>query len=222
MSDENDVAHINSVGMIAGTLVHDIGGYLTAALPAMRSLKKQSENTELQNDLISDIDHALNMINDVNKAAKALALGEELKINDVSMAELALKLSGCDKDYPSPRVDALDRAHVLRANIYGLLLCLNNLTRNSYNARKDATVTLSSFLVDGMVKIVHDDNGPGMTEDQVLNVFGNYTTNETEGHIHGLGLQLVQAHIRNMSGRIQCESVLNEGTKFIITLPSAK
>ena len=75
---------------------------------------------------------------------------------------------------------------------------------------------------DGGVRIELEDNGIGIAEDQVENIFDPYFTTKHKSTMHngtGLGLFVSYQNIRDQGGSIEVESRLDQGTKFILTLP---
>ena len=61
------------------------------------------------------------------------------------------------------------------------------------------------------------DTGIGMDEKTAARIFEPYFTTKTTGT--GLGLTMVYKIIKEFSGDIQVQSILGEGSVFIITLP---
>jgi two-component system nitrogen regulation sensor histidine kinase NtrY len=63
------------------------------------------------------------------------------------------------------------------------------------------------------------DNGIGMTEDVRSHVFEPYFSTKNDGT--GLGLAIAKRIVNDHDGFIRVQSTLNEGTQFIIELPTA-
>jgi two-component system nitrogen regulation sensor histidine kinase NtrY len=63
------------------------------------------------------------------------------------------------------------------------------------------------------------DNGPGMTEEVKERVFEPYFSTKTGGT--GLGLAIAKRIINDHDGFIRVQSIVGEGTKFVIELPTA-
>ena len=61
------------------------------------------------------------------------------------------------------------------------------------------------------------DNGCGIPEDKLISIFEWYTSTKTQGTGQGLAIskQIIEGH----QGNISCESQLDSGTLFSITLP---
>ncbi|CBN56170.1 MULTISPECIES: protein kinase domain-containing protein [Kamptonema] len=82
-------------------------------------------------------------------------------------------------------------------------------------------IKIKTSLVDNQVKISIADNGQGMTEVVKQKIFDHLFTTKAVGKGTGLGLAIArQIVVEKHSGSIQVNSILGEGTEFIITLPT--
>ena len=61
------------------------------------------------------------------------------------------------------------------------------------------------------------DNGQGMTQDQLDNLFAPFLTYKESGT--GIGLAIVKKIMENHSGKVQVESKLGQGTRFKLLFP---
>ncbi|MBD2411294.1 histidine kinase [Nostoc calcicola FACHB-389] len=81
-------------------------------------------------------------------------------------------------------------------------------------------IKITTFLENNCVKIIIADNGQGMSEEVKQKIFDHLFTTKVVGKGTGLGLAIArQIIVEKHGGAIAVESVLNEGTKFIISLP---
>lgn len=73
------------------------------------------------------------------------------------------------------------------------------------------------------IKITITDNGPGIAGDQLPHIFDRfYRTDSSRSRDEGgtgLGLSIVKSYVEAHGGIIQVESELNQGTRFIISIP---
>ncbi len=99
--------------------------------------------------------------------------------------------------------------------------CILNLIKNSMQAKKEAQTDLyikvRSFLDGNSVCISVEDNGCGMTENQMVKIFEPYYTTKASGT--GLGLTNIYKIIKEHGGDITVNSTVNVGTVFTISLP---
>jgi C4-dicarboxylate-specific signal transduction histidine kinase len=95
-----------------------------------------------------------------------------------------------------------------------------NLITNAVDAlceRDHPMIALSVSRSDGFVHIEVKDNGCGMAEDKVMDLFKPFYTTKANGT--GLGLVIVKKMITRMNGTIAIESRRDSGTVVTISLP---
>lgn len=98
----------------------------------------------------------------------------------------------------------------------------NNLLSNAVKYTKSGMVGLSVAWDDSLIISV-TDTGMGIAPEFVEKIFKPFERGvqeiykETSGS--GLGLAIVKELVDAMEGRIECKSVLDEGTTFMVTLP---
>jgi PAS domain S-box-containing protein len=101
---------------------------------------------------------------------------------------------------------------------------LRNLISNSIKFSKaDSNITISTMYNDNTKSITVEDEGVGMEESYISNLFktnvqtSRYGTNNEKGT--GLGLLLCYEFVKLHNGDIDIKSQLGKGSKFIIRLP---
>lgn len=107
---------------------------------------------------------------------------------------------------------------------------LRNLISNAIKFSYDnGTIVISASendYEDGFVKIVVEDNGAGISKENIQKLFKidlNYTTVGTsQERGTGLGLIICKELVEKNGGKIWAESQVGKGTKMIFTLPKAK
>lgn len=96
---------------------------------------------------------------------------------------------------------------------------LDNLIGNAikYGASK---VLISVREAGGMARIVVSDNGPGLPEARRSDPFARFGARAGEGKGGaGLGLAFVRGAIEHHGGKVECQSSVETGTCFVISLP---
>jgi signal transduction histidine kinase len=102
---------------------------------------------------------------------------------------------------------------------------LRNLLSNSikFTNEQEGLIKISAAILENKIRIEILDNGIGMPENVQQNLFRIDKTTSTKGTKGekgtGLGLLLCKEFVDKHGGAISVESKLNEGTKFIISLP---
>jgi signal transduction histidine kinase/FixJ family two-component response regulator len=76
---------------------------------------------------------------------------------------------------------------------------------------------------DGMIRFWVRDNGPGLTKEEQVQIFIQFTRlTQAKTGGYGLGLSIVRRIITKLGGEIGCESEVGEGSVFYFTLPGEK
>ena len=70
---------------------------------------------------------------------------------------------------------------------------------------------------DNYVEIIVKDTGCGIDENDLKKIFEPFFTNKEKGT--GLGLAIVSRFVDGYNGRIKVESIINEGSTFMVSLP---
>ena len=79
------------------------------------------------------------------------------------------------------------------------------------------TIKVSSKIEDDTYFLYFSDDGIGMSEETVSRVFEPYFTTKANGT--GLGMAMSYKIIKEFSGDIRINSVLGQGTEFVICIP---
>jgi signal transduction histidine kinase len=81
-------------------------------------------------------------------------------------------------------------------------------------------ITIKTSLESEGVKIAIADNGKGMSEEVKQKIFDHLFTTKAVGKGTGLGLAIARQIVEEThKGKLSCNSVLGEGTEFIIEIP---
>lgn len=99
-----------------------------------------------------------------------------------------------------------------------------NVTQNAIQFTENGQVELTIEAVEHGVQIKIADNGIGMSDDQLKNIWERYykadpSRKNTKYGESGLGLAIVHSLIEQHQGKIEVESQLNHGTTFTIFFP---
>jgi signal transduction histidine kinase/CheY-like chemotaxis protein len=98
---------------------------------------------------------------------------------------------------------------------------INNARQAIEGHRPDGQIRISTEGCGQNVRIVFQDNGPGISEQNLSKVFDPFFTTKELGKGTGLGLSLCYGIIKEHGGAITVRSKIGEGANFTIDLPSA-
>ncbi|MEO7209477.1 MAG: ATP-binding protein, partial [Chitinophagaceae bacterium] len=207
-------------------------------------------NYEEVNTIVEDVKKNLEKINYHGKRADAIVKGmlqhsrknsgvkESTDINKLADEYLRLSYHGLrakDKSFNATIPiaigtdfdDSIGKIKIVQQDIGRVLL---NLYNNAFYAVNEKikfadknyqpTVSIQTKKINDKVEIKITDNGKGIPQNIVDKIFQPFFTTKPTGQGTGLGLSLSYDIIKAHGGEIIVESIENEGTTFIINLPT--
>jgi two-component system NtrC family sensor kinase len=216
-----------SIGRLASGVAHQVNNPLNGIKSCLYAIQKDPEDILQTKEYIKLINEGLDNIETVVKKllgfARQQSTSENLiDINDciiqvTKLFELRLKEKDIDiklnleKQLGSVKIDY----HLFQEVVMNLLL-------NSYDAiAANGMITISTGRVgDSYVFMKIEDNGTGISEENLKKIFDPFFTTKEIGTGTGLGLSVCLGIIESHGGKIDVQSTENSGTVFIITLPN--
>ena len=100
----------------------------------------------------------------------------------------------------------------------------NNLLSNAIKFTEEGGVSLTTDYNNGILTLVVEDTGTGMTEDEQQRVFGAFErlSNAAAKDGFGLGLAIVKNIVTMLSGKIRLDSAKGKGSRFMVEIPMQK
>lgn len=100
----------------------------------------------------------------------------------------------------------------------------NNLLSNAIKFTEEGGISLTADYSDGVLTLIFEDTGTGMTEDEQQRVFGAFErlSNAAAKDGFGLGLAIVKNIVTMLSGKIRLESEKGKGSRFTVEIPMPK
>ncbi len=97
----------------------------------------------------------------------------------------------------------------------------NNLLSNAIKFTENGGVSLTTDYADGVLTLVVEDTGTGMTEEEQQRVFGAFErlSNAATKDGFGLGLSIVQRIVAMLGGTIRLDSEKGNGSRFTVEIP---
>ena len=176
---------------------------------------------------IEECDNLIEMINTMLDITEAEAGVEQIELETVAMSNLIR--AACELFEPVAKeknvrltADLPENQIYIRANKHKLQRLVTNLIENSikYN-RSGGTVDITASIKDQWLYLRFEDTGPGIPGhdlDKIFDRFYRCDTSRSEPGL-GLGLSLAKAIVESTGGDITVESIINQGSRFIIRLP---
>ncbi|GEM_PF-2387335 len=230
---------MEALGSLAGGIAHDFNNILMAIM-AHAELALLDGNENIPNSKnIEQIQVACNrakeLINQILTFSRQAGM-EKRPIRISAIAQEVLKLI---KSSLPPGIEIkqrIDSESQVLANPTQIYQVLINLCTNASHAIKEKEGIIEIRLSDCMIdnpeepalkglapgryqKLEVIDNGCGIKEDDLEEIFAPYFTTRKEEGGTGLGLSVVQNIVKNSGGRITVKSTYGEGAAFSLFFP---
>ena len=97
----------------------------------------------------------------------------------------------------------------------------NNLLSNAIKFTEKGGISLTIGYSDGVLTLIIEDTGTGMTKEEQEQVFGAFErlSNAAAKDGFGLGLAIVKNIVTMLSGKIRLESEKGKGSRFTVEIP---
>ena len=230
---QNELAHINRVSTmgeltasIAHELKHPIAAAIISANAVIRWLKRDEPNVEqacrTTTRIIEDGRRATEIIDRLQSLYKKSPPQRELvDVNEVISQMIVLLRSEASSCAVSLRTQLGADLPKTMADRVQLQQVLMNLMLNGIEAMKETggRLTVKSQLGEqGQLLISVSDNGIGLPDDNVDQIFNSFFTTKPRGS--GMGLAISRSIIEAHEGRLWATANEGRGASFHFTLPS--
>ncbi|MBN1300749.1 MAG: PAS domain-containing protein [Melioribacteraceae bacterium] len=214
-----------AIGQFVSGVAHEINNPLDGIQNCIRAVMSNSGNEKLMQDYLPLASEGLFKIEIIVKRLldyarphskeKVRVDANELIYNSLELTKFRLK---------KKKIDLQLKLNTEPVYVYGephyLGQVFVNLIMNSYDAvREDGKLFISTRQQGNTIEIIFNDNGEGISEENLNKIFDPFFTTKQKDNGTGLGLYLSYNVIKDHGGEISAESKLNEGTKFTISLP---
>lgn len=203
-------------------LTHELKNPITVCKGYLEMLNRNS-NSKIEEYLpiiSSEIDRALNVINDFSSLGKLTSLNKEELDIELILTEIITTLNPIFKKENASIVLNISDEIYINADYNRLKQVFVNILKNALEAKKDnipLEVLINVKSYKRIVKIDITDNGIGMSKKTLENMNKIFYTTKTNGN--GLGVVLSNEIIEMHNGTIKYLSTKNIGTTVSITLP---
>ena len=96
------------------------------------------------------------------------------------------------------------------------------MPKDAMKHNKRSIITVETKKTDDHIILNISDQGHGIKKEDQDKIFDTYFTTKEVGKGTGMGLSIVSSLITEIDGKIEVNSEINKGTKFIITIPRSK
>ena len=222
ISEQDRLSRLAATGELSATLAHEIRNPLNAISVAAAYLRDNYKG-KLINEFIKIIQHEATRINklttnllnfakpqspepvqsDINELVQETAhlLSLEAKEQNIQIELIT------DKDIPLFNFDYNQVKQVLL-----------NLVINAFDAvERGGKIKIGTYKSKESIILMIEDNGKGISKEDLENIFNPFFTTKTRGT--GLGLAISKKIAKEHGGDLQIESMPSRGSRFTLSLP---
>jgi PAS domain S-box-containing protein len=235
--EQQRISKLNSLGVLAGGLAHDFNNLLTTILGNVFVAKLRMVPQDPLTHNLEQAEQACLRAKELTQQLLTFAKGgapikTSIALGDLLRKSVIFALSGssisCHFDIPND-------LWPLDADTSQLRQVIQNLTINARQAMPQgghfsirvenaalptsATLPSPTLATGNYVKISFEDQGTGIKDQELPNIFDPYFT--TKPGASGLGLATAHSIIQQHQGHISVHSKMGKGTTFTVFLPSS-
>lgn len=220
--------HSRSLEALSASIAHEIRNPITAAKSLVQQMgedPRADENVEYAQVALEELDRVERSISHLLRYAR----DEELKLERMQLEEVVESAVETFRD----RVEGegvvirkdLDGVGEMRGDPEKIRRVLINLISNALDALAESDQATPEIVVSSGQNLAGTelwlkvrDNGPGIPEDRMTQIWSPFATGKAHGT--GLGLAISKKLIEVHDGTIEVSSEEGRGTEFIVTLPT--
>lgn len=186
------------------------------------------EEKELAKSLEKNTSHLLRMVNLILESYQFNLKNEDLNFEKINITKAVndcfIKIKPIADDKNILLINKTDNEDIC-TDITCFERIIINLCANAIeNLQKGGYVQISAEKSDAEVKIIVEDNGNGISKEDIEHIFDRYFSSKSYNRKlgSGLGLDVVKRLTDIINGRIELESEISKYTKFTLILPRHK
>ncbi|MCJ7458262.1 MAG: GAF domain-containing protein [candidate division Zixibacteria bacterium] len=220
-----------AVGQLVSGVAHELNNPLAGVMGYSQLLLMNNNlDTKTQsylNKISKESDRAKNIVNNLlTFARKHKPEKKYLDINTI--LDQTIELRAYDLKVSNIQVlkDLDPQLHKTMADFNQLQQVFLNIMNNAHQAIQESKgkgeIRIRTEKAGEMIRIILEDNGPGIPEENLNKIFEPFFTTKDVGRGTGLGLSISYGIIQQHGGKIYARSILGQGATFVIELPVLK
>jgi signal transduction histidine kinase len=223
-----------SVGRLAAGIAHEIGNPIGIILGYLELINKNKSSEDEKKDFLNRIQSEITRVNKIIRQLLDFSRPSNGEPQETHIHELIMNT--VDILIPQPVMGAIRIDYQLKANndeiiadpnqlqqvfLNVILNAADSLAEEDNRKGKDSekVLTILSVNANDAMELRFEDNGSGISEEELAQIFDPFYTTKEPGEGTGLGLSVCYRIVEGLGGTIRAESEKGQGTKIIITIP---
>ncbi len=228
---------MDAIERFAADVAHEIKNPLSSirsAIETLRRIEDPEKQRRLTAIIADDVARLDRLISDISDASRIDAELSRAAVEPVDIAPILAVLVEIDEttrgdDDPQMILMPPDGSAVVQGVEGRIVQVLRNLIGNAQSfSPPRGRITLAARETGAMVEVSVEDEGPGIPESRLENIFDRFYSErpkgERFGQHSGLGLSISRQIVEALRGRISAENRRDEagrviGARFVVRLP---
>jgi PAS domain S-box-containing protein len=219
-----------STGQLTSSMAHELNNPLTSIINFSALLLKRELPDDVRQDVVTINDEAHRIASTVKNllslSRKQPQGKQPVAINDCIRKVLAMRSYeqkvnniwvGLELEPDLPFVNG--NGPLLEQVVFNIIINAEYFMREAHGK---GLLRIATQKENGTVRALFSDDGPGISEENLKNIFAPFFTTKEAGRGTGLSLTICHSIITEHGGRIYAESAPDGGTTFVIELPVSK
>jgi len=217
-----------SIGLLAAGVAHEVNTPLTGISSFTQMLLERADPQDPRTRLLEKIERqtfrAAKIVNGLLTLSRPASAERTLVDVNIIIADvLALLEHQFETQRVRVRRDLGDTQPVVLGQEHKLQQVFLNLFLNARDAMpKGGWLSVSTRIEAGKVVAEVSDTGSGIPSEYLARIYDPFFTTKAIGQGTGLGLSITYGIVREHDGGIDCDSVVGQGTKFILSFPAVQ
>lgn len=213
-----------SLGQLAAGIAHEIRNPLTPVHITLQLAREGQSSKDMVDVAIKELERANDLISTMLTLAKPDQAGRDEEWID--MLDFAKRLeflmdAECYKRATKWELLVPNDMPPFYASFDMLVQIIYNLFKNAVEAVEskgaEGSVAVTVLFTEQEYRFLIEDNGIGMTEEQLKTVGSAFNTTKDNGN--GLGIYMIKEYLKSVNGSMEIDSVVDKGTAMLIKIP---
>jgi two-component system, OmpR family, phosphate regulon sensor histidine kinase PhoR len=233
----HDITEIKNTERIKSDFIANVSHELKTPLTSIKGFAETLEQEsgkkykKFAETIRRNADRLINIVQDLLVISELERKEEKIQIEQINLKEMfnnikklfSAKLKIKKLKY---QVTISDEVNILNGDPFLIEQMLTNLIDNAikYNV-EEGKIIVTASKIDNNIKIIVEDTGIGIGQEHLSRIFERfYVVDKSRSRRlggTGLGLSIVKHIVLSHNGKIEVESEVGKGTRFIITLPQS-
>ena len=218
--------HLAIMGKLSACVVHELNNPLDGVKRYISLAQMKKDHPDDVDRYLTEAQKGLNKMSlAINSILNVANPNRILKSQDTLLSQLREAVKILLLQAKDQQIEiTLSTSPIFEDIFFGtdLYTVFVNLIKNAIQSMSDGgKLEIIGFDQDDHLEIHFKDNGPGIDQQNLENIFKPFFTTKNQGQGLGLGLTICQKIVSRYQGIISVESSPGHGSKFIIRLPLA-